>query len=687
MACIITGLLTACSLYEPTLVDLSATPNAVLPGEQAVLRWTTTIDTGGSLPVPGVTDYTLKLMPDNVDVTRFSSYLAAPEETTTYTLQLKQGDNVSEAQVTVEVLPVNKAPLAAPLSLSTVQNKALDIRLEAKDPDGDTLHFIIVDAPTGGTVSSFDESAGTLSYTPEPTFTGQDTFSFAVSDGKLSSTKATVLISVKAVPNGPQQPESPGEDLVLFIDAPEADARYTTRDNITLGASAFKGEKDVSDEVTWSSNLDGDLGTGRTFNVRLSRGVHTLKAKLNQGEQSVEQSVEVDVTGPWTRQIGTDAIDVAYGVTTDTDGNVFVTGYTEDDLGGKSAGNDDLFLLKYDAEGTLVWKTQVGSSSYEFARDLATDPAGNIYMTGYTLGDLGGKNAGSYDLFVIKFGPSGKKLWAQQVGTSKTEHAYGIATDSKGNIYTTGFTNGNLEGSNAGLSDLFVLKYAPDGTLLWTRQFGTEQFEYARGIATDADDNVFIAGYTNGGLDGANSGNEDLFVIKYSAEGERLWTKQLGTATSDVAYGVATDINGDAYIAGYTEGGLGGNELFVMKFSKDGDQHWTRRLGSAKTDYARGVATDNEGNVYATGYTDGALDGNTSAGDFDIFFIKYDTDGAKKASWQLGTIGPDYAYSIATDNDGNAYVAGFTSGDLDGNVSAGGYDVFLLKYDRTGKKQ
>ena len=692
----------ACSLYEPTLVELSATPSAILPGEQAVLRWTTTIDTGGALPIPGVTDYSLKLMPDNVDVTRFSSYLAAPTETTTYTLQLNRQGEISEAKVTVEVLPVNKAPLAKPLSLSTVQSSPLNLTLQGSDPDGDTLRFIITDAPTGGAVSSFNETTGTLTYTPEPGFTGKDTFSFAVSDGDLISTKATVLITVKAVPEEPEepgqpeepeepeepeQPEEPEEELDLFIDAPEADVSYTTRDKITLGASAFKGEEDISGAVNWSSDLDGSLGIGRTLEVRLTRGIHTLTAEVSQGEQSIQASVKITVLGPWTRQIGTAGIDVAYGVTTDSEGNVFVTGYTEDNLGGKSAGNDDLFLLKYDTEGTLIWKTQVGSSSYEFARDLATDAEGNIYMTGYTLGDLEGKNAGSYDLFIIKFDPSGKKLWTQQVGTNKTEHAYGIATDSKGNIYTTGFTNGNLEGTNAGLSDLFVLKYAPDGKLLWTRQFGTEQFEYARGIATDADDNVFIAGYTNGGLDGANSGNEDLFVIKYNAEGERLWTTQLGTATSDVAYGVATDVNGDAYIAGYTEGGLGGNELFVMKFSKDGNQLWTQRLGSTKTNYARGVATDADGNVYATGYTDGALDGNTSAGDFDIFFIKYNSNGSKLASWQLGTIGPDYAYSIATDAEGSAYVAGFTSGDLDGNVSSGGYDVFLLKYDRTGIKQ
>lgn len=671
-------LLPACSLYEPSLVELTATPRSILPGEQAVLRWTTTIDTGGALPIPGVTDYQLMLMPDRVDVTRFSSYLAAPTETTTYTLQLTQQGKVSEAQVTVNVRPQNNPPSAKPLSLSTGSNEPLAVALNGSDPEGDALSYIIVDTPTNGELSDFDTDTGTLSYTPAPDFSGKDTFTFTVSDGGLSSPKATVLISV-----GTSVPDA----LDLFINAPEADTSYTTRDTITLSASAFQGEQDLSDQVSWASNLDGDLGIGQTLQVRLSRGVHTLSARVALGDASTEASVGVNVSGPWTRQLGTEGIDVAYGVTTDAEGNVFVTGYTEDNLGGESAGNDDLFLLKYDPEGTLVWKTQVGSSSYEFARDLATDAEGNIYMTGYTLGDLEGKNAGSYDLFILKFDALGKKLWTQQVGTSKTEHAYGVATDSKGNIYTTGFTNGSLEGSSAGYSDLFVLKHAPDGTLLWTRQFGTEQFEYARGVATDKDDNVFITGFTNGGLDGANSGNEDLFILKYSADGERLWTKQLGTATSDVAYGVATDLNGDAYISGYTEGGLGGNELFIMKFGGDGTQLWTQRLGSSRTDYARGVATDAEGNVYATGYTDGALDGNTSAGDFDIFFIKYDAFGNKKASWQLGTIGPDYAYSIATDAEGNAYVAGFTSGDLDGNVSAGGYDVFLLKYDQTGKKQ
>jgi len=107
----------------------------------------------------------------------------------------------------------------------------------------------------------------------------------------------------------------------------------------------------------------------------------------------------------------------------------------------------------------------------------------------------------------------------------------------------------------------------------------------------------------------------------------------------------------------------------------------------ATNDYANGVATDSSGNVYVTGGTKGGLDGNTSAGNTDLFVVKYNSSGTKQWTKQFGTSSDDSARGVATDSSGNVYVTGRTSGGLDGNTSAGGFDLFVVKYNSDGVKQ
>ena len=106
---------------------------------------------------------------------------------------------------------------------------------------------------------------------------------------------------------------------------------------------------------------------------------------------------------------------------------------------------------------------------------------------------------------------------------------------------------------------------------------------------------------------------------------------------------------------------------------------WTRQLGSSEGDYAEGVFADSTGNAYITGLTRGSLDGNPNAGELDIFLAKYDTNGNKLWTRQLGTSESDSGLGVSVDGSGNVYVAGTTTGGFGGNANKGGYDVFLVK--------
>ena len=313
--------------------------------------------------------------------------------------------------------------------------------------------------------------------------------------------------------------------------------------------------------------------------------------------------------------------DYANGVVTDSSGNVYVTGGTKGGLDGNtSAGNTDLFVIKYDSSGTKQWTKQLGSSGRDSANGIAIDSSGNLYVAGITYGGLDwNTNSGANDLFVVKYNSSGTKQWTEQLGTPSSDAANAVATDSSGNVYVVGVTYGVLGDKNKGNSDLFVVKYNSSGTKQWTEQNGTDLWDEARGVATDSSGNVYVAGGTKGNLDGnSNSGRTDLFVVKFNSSGTRQWTKQLGTWQNDLANGVATDSSGNFYVTGVTYRHLDGNtsagnaDLFVVKYNSSGKKQWTKQLGTSSRDHARGVVTDSSGNVYVTGDTYGGLDGNTN---------------------------------------------------------------------------
>jgi hypothetical protein len=311
--------------------------------------------------------------------------------------------------------------------------------------------------------------------------------------------------------------------------------------------------------------------------------------------------------------------------------------------------------------------------------------ASGVYVVGLTAGSLDGPQLGGYDAFVRKYHPEGEVLWADQFGTHLTDSAEGVAADGAGNVYVVGYTIGSLAGSRGGV-DAFVRKYSKNGTLRWTRQFGTSASDYAYGAAADASGDVYVVGATFGVLQGGGSGDWDAYIRKYNDSGDLLWTRQFGTATTDGAIAVAVHPNGTVYVAGYTHGdlqgaGKGDSDVFLRKYSATGDVLWTRQFGTPEEEFPADLDTDPDGAAYIVGYTVGSLAG--SAGSADAFIRKYSSGGVKQWTDQFGTAGGDYANAVSVDENARAHVAGATSGSLDG-ANAGGNDAFVRRYRASG---
>jgi len=415
-------------------------------------------------------------------------------------------------------------------------------------------------------------------------------------------------------------------------------------------------------------------------------GVGDACFPLDSSTQSVCASV---VPTLWTTQFGSNDLDIAIGVGTDMAGNVVVAGYTAGAiLGQASAGYFDAFVRKLDPDGNELWTRQFGSGANDSAYSVATDASGNIVVAGYVDGALPGQSgAGSGDAFVRKFDADGNELWTKQFGTTASEEAYSVAVDSAGNIVVAGYTTGTLSGqSNAGASDVFVRKLDADGNELWTKQFGSNGWEGAESASVDVAGNVVVAGFTEGTLSGQTSaGNYDVFVRKLDASGNEIWTKQFGTNNWESAESVSADVAGNVVVAGYTDGTLsgqsnaGGMDAFVRKLDPNGNELWSSQFGTGSSDSGYSVATDVAGSVLVAGYTFGTLSGQSSAGPSDAFVRKLDAGGSEIWTKQFGTSGSDVGVSIAADVAGNALVAGYTYGTLPGQTNAGTIDAFVIK--------
>ena len=330
----------------------------------------------------------------------------------------------------------------------------------------------------------------------------------------------------------------------------------------------------------------------------------------------------------WTRRFGSTDHESSWGVAADGLGSIYVTGETGGVMGVATLGDYDAYLRKYDSAGNVLWTNQFGTAASDQGLKVVVDTLGSVFSSGSTRGAMQGAfQGGDGDAFIRKFDSSGAPQWTRQIGSGGTDIGEGLAADNLGNVFVGGWTDGNVSGTKFGSWDAFLAKYDAAGNQLWRRQFGTSQDDRAFGLSTDDSGNVYVTGFTSGNLASTTPSGSDVFLRKYGPTGNVIWTRQFGSSINDIGHEVSTDALGNIYLTGETSGNWAGpsagdRDAFVVKVSSLGDLQWTRQLGSDGADDGFGISASDLGHLFITGRAGGNL-ANPLGGFGDVFVAKY----------------------------------------------------------------
>ena len=436
----------------------------------------------------------------------------------------------------------------------------------------------------------------------------------------------------------------------------------------------------------------------------------------------------------------------------------------------------DVFTVKYDSNGYVQWTAQMGGlNNVDIGRGVSTDSNNNVYVTGYfqgasfniynadgSLGKTLNNTDSGVDVFTVKYDSNGYFQWASQMGgLNNVDSGTEISTDSNNNVYVTGFFGDatfniyNADGSlgktlnNIGSGqDVFTVKYNSNGYVQWAAQMGGINInDKGFGISNDSNNNVYVIGYfadasfyiynADGSLGKTlnNTGSgRDVFTVKYDSNGYFLWAAQMGKlSNNNNGYDISTDSNNNVYVTGYFQGesfniynadgslgktlnntGSTGADVFTVKYDSNGYFLWATQMGAIINTFnvGNGISIDYANNIFVTGYfqdtslniynADGSI-GKTlnCTGLVDVFTVKFNSNGYILWAVQMGGLNnkPDFGNAISNDSNNNVYVTGsfeddsFNIYNADGslgktlNNTGLGVDVFTVKYNPNGYVQ
>lgn len=350
------------------------------------------------------------------------------------------------------------------------------------------------------------------------------------------------------------------------------------------------------------------------------------------------------------------------------------------------------------SQPAVQWKNSYGGSSNDFARFSLPLPGGFI-IAGYTNSTNGdvGVSHGGMDMWIIRIDSAGKILWENSFGGSGTDVAYQVAeTYDKGFIILGYTTSSELQGHH-GLADVLVVKIDSAGNEKWKKVYGGSSddgnIESAVLPLTDGGFIVTANTFSNDGDVSGNHGSGDFWLFRTDSLGNLLWQKCLGGSGDEDAHTLVQENDGSFVLAGHSSSAngdvpsnKGGEDFWIVKTDTSGNIKWSRTFGGSADDVAFYLSPANDSTYAVVGYSlsnDGDVSGNH--GGTDIWFLLLDSAGNFKSQKSFGGSGGDYGTRILAESDGGFVLGGYSDsndGDVSGNQ--GSFDYWVLKIDSSG---
>ncbi len=431
----------------------------------------------------------------------------------------------------------------------------------------------------------------------------------------------------------------------------------------------------------------------------------------------------------WAQNIGTFSANLAV----DSSSNFYISGtfgdgkYLGNGLSLSDVGNKDGYIAKYSSLGVCQWGQTLGGSESDDANSVATDANGNVYVVGSYKDTMSLGNGiiltspKNYNGYIAKYNSSNEYQWAKNLGGLNYDEVNSVAVDVNDNIFVSGIFEDTMAlGNNISLiaegsSNQFLAKYSSSGVCQWAFRLDSTA-EYSESISkltTDVNGNIYIAGTFRNAISFGNekklttTGNSAGFIAKFNTSGECLMTKSFEATGKDVLVkNIAVDAAGNIYTVGIFQGTMsldnnlsltanGSTDAFVAKLNSVGECLWAKCYGGeTRYDNALSIAVDANSYVYVAGYYTGEINlgnGVLLSGDVEnavACFIKFNTDGKCLYAENLSSYMSAHAVanSVAVDNVGNTYIAGYYNRilNLDYGISLSARvpsnQVYVIKY-------